>query len=86
MRSLDLNAKHWAITAPGDRVSHHARHAISRRAFLGSIGTAGAVAGVGLLSLPVLAAKPSNAAPRPTANTFTVGEKTFHLTLFGPWD
>ncbi len=31
-----------------------------------------------------LAAKLSNAAPRPTANTFTLAGKTFHLTLFGP--
>jgi hypothetical protein len=84
MRSFDLNPRDWVEPAPPDAVLRHARHGMSRRAFLGSIGTAGAVAGVGLLSLPALAAKPSNAAPKPTANTFTIGGKTFHFTFFGP--
>src|ERR1700680_5218432 len=86
MRSLDLNTQDWAIPIPpqADPVSHHARHALSRRAFIGSMGATGAAVGVGLLSRTALAAKPSNAAPKPTANTITVGGKTFHLTLFGP--
>jgi hypothetical protein len=84
MRSLDLNIKDWAIPPQADPVSHHARHALSRRAFIGSMGATGAAVGVGLLSRTALATKPSNAAPKPTANTITVGGKTFHLTLFGP--
>lgn len=47
-------------------------------------GVAGAAAGAALLPASVLAAKPSNAAPRPTANTTVVGGTTFHLTFFGP--
>ena len=84
MRSLDLNIKDWAIPPQAGLVSHHARHALSRRAFIGSMGATGAVVGVGLFSRTALAAKPSNAAPKPTVNTITVGGKTFHLTLFGP--
>jgi hypothetical protein len=48
------------------------------------MGATGAAVGVGLFSRTALATKPSNAAPKPTANTIMVGGKTFHLTLFGP--
>ena len=84
VRSLDLNIKDWAIPPQAGLVSHHARHALSRRAFLGSMGATSAAVGVGLLARTALAAKPFNAAPKPTVNTITVGGKTFHLTLFGP--
>jgi hypothetical protein len=48
------------------------------------MGATGAAVGIGLFSRTALAAKPFNAAPTPTANTFMLGGKTFHLTLFGP--
>jgi hypothetical protein len=97
MRSLDLNTKHWAIPPQTDPVSHHARHALSRRAFLASMGATGAAVGVSLVSREVLAAnrdqrkdrepgeveKPFNATPQPTANTVTIGGVSFHLTSFG---
>lgn len=47
-------------------------------------GAAGATVGAALLPTSVLAAKPVNAAPKPTANTVTVGPGTFHVTFFGP--
>ena len=91
MRSLDWSTKHWAIQPQAraippraDPVSRHFQHTLSRRAFIGSMGATGAAVGVGLFSRTALAAKPSNAAPKPTANTIMVGGKTFHLTLFGP--
>jgi hypothetical protein len=84
MRLVDFNTKYWSISPQADPVSHHARHELSRRQFIGSVGATSAVAGVSLLSRSALAAKPSNAAPKPTANTITEGGKTFHLTLFGP--
>jgi hypothetical protein len=84
MRSVDLNTKDWSIPHKADPVSHRARHALSRRAFIGSMGATSAAVGVSLFSRAALAVNSFNAAPQPTANTLTLGGKTFHFTLFGP--
>src|SRR6266849_3322053 len=38
MPSLDLDTSQWGIRPPPESISHHARHALSRRAFIGTIG------------------------------------------------
>ena len=47
-------------------------------------GMAGAAVGGALLPANVLAGKRSNATPKPTSNTTTVGGVAFHVTFFGP--
>ena len=89
MRPLRLDAQQWGISPDTGLVSHHlrhaARHALTRRAFIGSMAAVtGAVAGAGLIPALARAAKPSNAAPVPTSNTVVVGGQTFHVTFFGP--
>jgi hypothetical protein len=84
MTSRILDTTHWAIPPPSEIVSHHARHLLSRRAFLGSMaGAAGAAVGTGLLPGTALA-KQSNPAPRPTKNTVMLNGVTFSVTFFGP--
>ena len=84
MRPFIWNSSHWALPPPAELVSHHARHALSRRAFMGSMaGVAGAAIGGGLFPANVLAAKRSNATPKPTRNTVTLGGVKFQLTFFG---
>jgi hypothetical protein len=84
MRPLYLEPTKWPIRAPTELVSHHARHALSRRAFMGSMASvAGAAMGIGLLPSGVLAAKPSSSAPKPTANIANLFGVDFHLTFFG---
>ena len=52
---------------------------------MGSMASvAGAAMGVGLLPTSVLAAKPSNSAPKPTTSSVVVNGVTFHFTFFGP--
>jgi len=71
-------------TAPTSAV--HARHALSRRAFMGSAaGVAGAALATPLLR-PVtgLAARPNDATPKPTSSKVTFNGLTFSLTSFGP--
>ena len=80
----DLQGTFPAIHPPPNSVSHHAHHLLSRRTFIGSMaGVAGAAMGASLLPGAALA-KTSNAAPRPTSNTTTVGGVPFHVTFFGP--
>ncbi len=82
MRPLVLEPTRWPVRAETEFGSHHARHALSRRAFIGSMASvAGAAMGVGLVPTAVLAAKPSSSAPKPTPNTVF---DTFHVTFFGP--
>lgn len=84
MQRFELDPTKWAMPPPPRAAAHHARHLLSRRAFMGSMaGVAGAAAGSVLLPTSALAAT-SNAAPKPTANTVTLGGETFHLTFFGP--
>lgn len=47
-------------------------------------GVAGAAIGAGVLPGNVLAAKRSDATPKPTSNTVTLNGVTFQLTFFGP--
>jgi len=44
---------------------------------------AGAAIGGGLLPASVMAAKPSNSAPKPTSSTVTLNGVTFQLSFFG---
>jgi hypothetical protein len=79
-----FDTTHWAIPPPSLAASHHARHLMSRRAFMGSMaGVAGAAAGAALLPSSVLA-RGMNAAPKPTTNTVTLNGVTFDVTFFGP--
>ena len=85
MRSFIWDSTHWTLPPPAELVPRHARHAFSRRAFMGSVaGVAGAAIGGGLLPGSVLAAKPANAAPKPTSSTVTLNGVTFQLSFFGP--
>ena len=82
MRPFVLEPTKWSVRAPTEFGAHHARHALSRRAFMGSMASvAGAAMGASLLPTSVLAAKPSSSAPKPTPNTVF---DTFHVTFFGP--
>jgi hypothetical protein len=85
MRAFDLDTSRWAIPPTNELVSHHVRHLLSRRSFMGSMaGVAGAAIGTGLFPVSALAAKPSNSTPKPTAQTVTLNGVTFHLSFFGP--
>jgi hypothetical protein len=82
VRKFDLDATKWALPPPTAAVSHHVRHHLTRRAFMGSMaGVAGAAVGAGLLPADVFAKMPRNATPKPTANTVF---DLFHVTFFGP--
>ena len=89
MRLPELDTALWAIPPAADPSSQHHRHALSRRAFLGSVaGTAGAALGASLLPSTVLAGKPVNSTPKPTTGAVTLPPPapplTFHFTFFGP--
>ena len=88
MRLLRLDAPQFAIPPDTGLVSHHlrhaTRHALTRRAFIGSMAAVtGAAAGAGLIPALARAAKPLNAAPVPTSNTVLINGVNFHLTFFG---
>src|SRR5262249_25135574 len=73
-------------TSPRSAVAHHhARHGLSRRAFMGSAaGVVGVAAGASLLRPASAWAVPkSNAAPKPTANVLSLNGLEFHVTPFG---
>jgi hypothetical protein len=74
--------------APFDSLvsSHHARHGLSRRAFIGGAAAAtGATLGSGLLSPAAgLAGSHSHPAPKPTTGVTTIEGIDFHFTIFGP--
>ena len=81
-RTPVIDPTRWPMPASAEPGSHHHRHALSRRAFMGSMASvAGAAMGVGMLPASVLAAKPSSM-PKPTANVFD--GTPFHFTGFGP--
>lgn len=81
MRPLKFNTQQWEITA---LVSHHVRHAITRRAFVSSMAAFAGAAGVSLIPGIGRAAGPSSAAPVPTSNTLVIDGVTFHFTALGP--
>jgi hypothetical protein len=67
--------------------SHHDRHRLTRRAFLGSTaGATGAILGASLLQpAAALAGSPrTDSSPNPTRSTTTLNGVTFALTFFGP--
>jgi len=85
MRPLTVDLAKWSLPPPSAIGSHHARHLLSRRAFIGSMaGAAGAAVGAGLFPSTVLAGGTSNAAPKPTTNVFSLNGLDFHFTFFGP--
>jgi hypothetical protein len=73
----EVNLEHLAIPSRAELATRHARHALSRRAFMGSMVAA---AGIGLVPRVALAGKKSNPPPKPTANTLRVDGVAFHLT------
>jgi len=82
-----MDAKGWPVPPGLASSSHYARHALSRRAFIG--GTAAAATAVslgsGLLWPATGLAKPlPGRAPRPTTATTTINGVSFHFTSFGP--
>lgn len=86
MRAVSMNTTGWTIPPDSVLSSHHARHGLSRRAFLGGTASAtGALVGAGLLwPAGAEAAKLANAAPKPTTNVTNIGGTDFHVTFFGP--
>jgi len=85
MRTFTVDPGRWAIPPPDQALTHHARHLLTRRSFIGSAaGIAGAALGAGLFPVGALAARPSDATPKPTAQTVTLNGVTFQLSFFGP--
>jgi hypothetical protein len=85
MRFVNFDAAKLGIRPPPELISHHARHALSRRAFIGAMASAtGGALGAGLIPGAAFAAKPSNSAPKPTLNTTNVGGVDFGFDFFGP--
>jgi hypothetical protein len=85
MRPFTTDPGKWSLPSPPDVGSHHIRHVLSRRAFMGTMaGAAGAAVGAGLIPGAALAGAPSNPTPKPTTNTFMLNGVTFQLSFFGP--
>jgi hypothetical protein len=85
MRPFTVDTTRWALPPPSGPGSHHAHHALSRRAFIGTMaGAAGAAVGAGLFPVTALAGAKGSAAPKPTSNIVSLGGLDFHLTFFGP--
>jgi hypothetical protein len=87
MRFFEMDdARLVALRKAAQHTNHHARHGLSRRAFLG--GTAGitaAAVGAGLLRpMAALAAPTYGGRPKPTTNLLSANGIDFHLTAFGP--
>ena len=89
MQEFRFDSSGWQV--PPDALlssSHHARHGLSRRAFIGgTAAAAGASLGSGLL-WPAAGSAASLSGhgrlPKPTTATTTVGGVDFHFTFFGP--
>jgi hypothetical protein len=76
------------VSQPPGFSGHHARHVLSRRAFLsGTAGVSAAAVGAGLLG-PTAAfaasSSKSNPDPNPTTQTVNFGGPDFHINSFGP--
>jgi hypothetical protein len=87
MRIFEMDeAEPLALRQAAHHANHHARHLLSRRAFLGgSAALTAAAVGAGLLRpMAAMATPPYGGLPTPTTNIFTVGGVDFHLTAFGP--
>lgn len=76
----------WPSLFSSPSSSHHARHGLSRRVFLGGAAAAtGASLGSGLLwpATGAAASVSTLPAPKPTTATITVNGITFHVDIFG---
>ena len=85
MRAFAMDSANFDALRPGV-ADHHARHRLSRRAFMGSAaGLAATAVGTGLMRPGVAfgARKPSSA-PKPTTNVLSFNGVDFHTTFFGP--
>lgn len=90
MRILDGDSSRLPVPRRPLAASHHDRHLVSRRAFLGgTAGVSAAMVGAGLLGptaafavKPAKPAKPANVAPRPTA-TQNLNGIDFAVSNFG---
>ena len=86
MQAIQMDSSGWPVPDALSS-SHHARHAFSRRTFIGgTAAAAGASLGSGLL-WPAAGSAASLSGrgrlPRPTTATTTVGGVDFHFTSFG---
>jgi hypothetical protein len=83
-----MDSSRWAVPPDSLSSSHYARHALSRRAFVGgaAAAAAGASLGSGLLWPAAASAKTlgSSVAPRPTPATTSINGVSFHFVSFGP--
>lgn len=89
MPAMNFVAQQWVVPPDTGLPSHHVGHAVTRRAFIGSMASvAGAVAGVSLIPgigrAAQLLCAASCAAPVPTSNTTVVAGTIFHFLAFGP--
>jgi hypothetical protein len=85
MQAFGMDSSGWPVPAHPLSASHHVRHGLSRRAFVGGAAAAtGASLGSGMLwPAAGSAAAVSGAAPRPTSATTTINGVSFHFTSFG---
>jgi hypothetical protein len=84
MRSVSFDVARLGIRPPPELISHHARHSLSRRAFIGTMAAAGGALGASLIPGAAFATKSSSSAPKPTLNTTNVGGVDFGFDFFGP--
>src|SRR5262245_14757157 len=87
MQPFRADSNGWPGSLYSLSASHHARHKLSRRAFIGGAAAAatGASLGSGLVwPAAGSAAQLSGRAPKPTTNAVTIEGLTFHFTGFGP--
>ena len=86
MPEMQMDTAGWPLQSDGSWPDHHARHRLSRRAFLGSAaGTTGALLGASILRpASALAGGFGDDSPEPTNNTVVINGVAFHFTAFGP--
>jgi hypothetical protein len=86
MPHFRLESGGWPVASGSPSSSHYARHALSRRAFIGSTAAAGGASlGSGLLWPAAGSAAPVSGqpAPKPTTATVTINGVAFHFSFFG---
>src|ERR1700748_2851963 len=85
MQAFHTDSSGWPVAFGSMSSLHHARHRISRRAFIGGAAVAtGATLGSGLLSPAAALAWQSQPAPKPTTAINNIGGIDFHITFFAP--
>jgi hypothetical protein len=86
MQPFRADSNGWPGSPYSESSSHHARHRLSRRAFIGGAAATATGASLGsMLAWPAAgsAAAFSGRAPKPTTNTVTINGVDFHFTFFG---